>query len=59
MGFILHRNKDYIMLNNDGLSIIGLGTEEKRDVQDDQNNSKMIHSLESISFLKLEPQNFI
>tara|TARA_B110000285_G_C15117245_1_gene614852 strand:+ start:2080 stop:2247 length:168 start_codon:yes stop_codon:yes gene_type:complete len=55
MGFILHRNKDYIMLNNDGLSIIGLGTEEKRDVQDDQNNSKMIHSLESISFLKLEP----
>ena len=59
MGFILHRNKDYIMLNNDGLSIIGLGTEEKRDVQDDQDNSKMIHSLESISFLKLEPQNFI
>ena len=59
MGFILHRNKDYIMLNNEGLSIISLGTEEKRDILDDQNNSKMIHSLESISFLKLEPQNFI
>ena len=55
MGFILHRNKDYIMLNNEGLSIISLGTEEKRDILDDQNNSKMIHSLESISFLKLEP----
>lgn len=55
MGFILHRNKDYIMLNNDGLSLIGLGTEEKKNILDDQGNSKMIHALESISFLKLEP----
>jgi hypothetical protein len=35
MGFILHKNKDYIMLNNMGLFVLGLcNMKEKRIVKD-------------------------
>lgn len=47
------------MLNNNGLFVMGLGDQEKRVVKDDTGNMRMIHALESVSFLKLEPQNFV
>lgn len=55
MGFIINKNKDFIMLNDSGLKVLGLGDQDKRMVKDDTGNLRMIHSLESVSFLKIEP----
>jgi hypothetical protein len=45
MGFIIHKNKDFMMLNSNGISVLGLGDQEKRVVMDDQGNMRMIHAL--------------
>ena len=41
------------------MSIVALGTAEHQKLKDCQGDSRMIHSLDSLSFLKLESSNFI
>lgn len=48
-----------MLLSKQGIRIIALGDGGKRTVVDSNGNQRMIHSLESVNFLKVEPQNFI
>ena len=41
------------------MNVVALGTAEKHKLKDSDGDSRMIHSLDSLSFLKLESSNFI
>ena len=42
-----------------GINLLALGSIAKRPVVDNEGQNKMIHSLDSLSFLKVEPINYI
>jgi hypothetical protein len=56
---LLHNNEFYITFSNRGMNVVALGASEKYKLKDCNGDNRMIHSLESLSFLKLEPINFI
>ena len=56
---LLLSTKDFMMLNKDGIFIINLGNGEKRAVTDIDGNTRMMHSLGSVNYLKLETTNHI
>ena len=58
-GFYLHKNLDYVTINRQGVSVIELGTEHKRCIYDDNGQKQLLHSLESVNYLKIDPKNFI
>jgi hypothetical protein len=58
-GLILENNKDFVTLSKAGVNILALGSEPKRIVKDAQGNERMIHSLESVNFLKIDPENYV
>jgi len=58
-GLILIKNKDYISFSKSGINVIALGSKQKRPLKDSEGQAKMIHSLDSLSFLKPESVNFI
>jgi len=58
-GLLLQQQKDFVILSKDGMNIVALGRTDKRTLQDNQGNDRMIHSLESYNFLKVDPSNFI
>lgn len=39
--------------------VTALGFEQKRAIQDNEDNDRMLHSLESMDFLKVDPENYI
>lgn len=51
--------KDFCILSKSGLNIIALGAIDKREALDENSNERMIHSLESVNFLKVAADNFI
>ena len=59
MGLLLNKNKDFVTLNKDGMQVLSLGSNEKRHVKDDTGMDRMIHSLESYNFLKVDSNNFL
>jgi hypothetical protein len=56
---LLNNNEFYITFSNKGMNVVALGTREKYQLKDSDGDMRMIHSLESLSFLKLESSNFI
>jgi hypothetical protein len=42
-----------------GLNILALGAIDKRQVIDAEKNERMVHSLESVNYLKVAPENFV
>ena len=56
---LLSNNEFYIHFSNKGMNVVALGTAEQYQLKDSNGNRRMIHSLESLSFLKLEQSNFI
>ena len=54
-GLLLQEAKDFISINKDGIHVIALGSTSRRPLVDGDGNDRMIHSLESMSFLKLDP----
>lgn len=36
-----------------------MGSIQKRMIQDNEENDRMLHSLESVDFLKVDPENYI
>lgn len=40
-------------MSKSGLSVIALGAIDKREVYDEERNGRMVHSLESVNFLKV------
>lgn len=59
MGFLLSKNKDFITVNKAGMQVLSLGSNEKRPIKSADGFDRMIHSLESCNFLKVEPGNYL
>ena len=58
-GFVIRGKKDFCILSKSGLNILALGAIDKRMVMDENQNERMIHSLESVNYLKVAPENYI
>ena len=50
---------DYITINRDGISVIELGSAHRRSITSDNGDEHMLHSLESVNYLKIDPNNFL
>lgn len=59
MGIMLTRRKDFIHLSKAGMQVLSMGSEEQRIIQDINKVDKMIHSLESCNFLKVDKNNYL
>jgi hypothetical protein len=59
MGVLLQKNKDYVHLSKAGMWVLSMGSDEQRIIQDSKGVDRMIHSLESCNFLKVDKNNFI
>lgn len=58
-GTLLESNKDFVTINKDGMHVVSLGSQPRRPLKDGKGVDRMLHSLESMSFLKLDDCNFI
>jgi len=58
-GFLTAKNNDFVMINREGINILALGSIQKRALKDAEGNDRMIHSLESMNFLKVDPSNYL
>lgn len=58
-GIMLESSKDFISVNKDGINVVALGSTAHRPVTDSQGIDRMLHSLESMIFLKVDPDNHI
>jgi len=47
------------LVNRDGINVIALGDVEKRELRDAEGNDRMMHSLCSMNFLKVDSGNFL
>lgn len=55
----LNMSHDFIVLNKNGLSFIPLGKQMKKVIANPDGCDRMVHSLESTSYLKIEDSNHI
>ena len=46
-------------MNKDGINILALGEKENKVVKDHEGFNRMIHSLGSCNYLKIEPKNHL
>lgn len=53
------RNKDFASFNQDGMGILSLGSTDRKAVKDFEGQDKIIHSLDSFEYLKVDKNNFI
>jgi hypothetical protein len=59
-GFLSTHNNDFILLNKDGMSYIKLGNmEARRSIENSDGIKRMIHSIGSANYLKIESSNMI
>lgn len=58
-GFFLNKNKDFITINKEGVNVYSLGSRSKQSITADNGQEKMVHSLDSVSYLKIHPKNFV
>ena len=52
MGFILHKNLDFVQLSSRGMNIIGLGSIDKRAFKNNHGKEIVLHPLEQYQYLK-------
>ena len=45
---------DFLMISKDGINIINIGSGGSKKVTDNNGDTRMMHSLGSVSYLKLE-----
>jgi hypothetical protein len=58
-GILLESSKDFISVNKDGINVVALGSIPHRPVVDSQGIDRMLHSLESMNFLKVDEDNHL
>ena len=58
-GFMITGNKDFIIINKTGMIIISLGQKSKREIVDNHGMNRMIHSLDSYNYLKIDNHNML
>ena len=56
---ITSSTKDFITLSKAGMNMLNLGEKELRCVQDFEGQHKMMHSIVSFDFLKVEKTNLM
>tara|TARA_B110000285_G_C15111781_1_gene611561 strand:+ start:2008 stop:2211 length:204 start_codon:yes stop_codon:yes gene_type:complete len=55
----LQGTNDFIAANRDGICVFALGSEQKRPIKDVNGDMRMLNSLESMNYLKLDPTNVL
>ena len=55
----MNKNKDFVSFSKMGINVIALGALPKRPLKDNDGSLKMLHSLDGVSFLKVDPINYI
>jgi hypothetical protein len=58
-GLFLNKNQDFIIFSKKGMSVLALGSIEKRVMKSNKGQDILIHSLESYNFLKHDKANFL
>ena len=58
-GVLLTKSKEFMSFSKSGLNVLALGSSYKRPLKDSEGVTKMIHSLDSLSFLKVDEYNFL
>lgn len=61
-GFLSTANKDFVILNKEGINFIRLDPNNPRkafDSREEEGTEKMVHSLGSMNYLKVEPGNML
>lgn len=58
-GILLNKTMDFVTFNRDGMNLLALGSKDKRALVDNRGNNRMIHSLESCNYLKVDKTNYI
>lgn len=56
-GFFLNKNKDFVTINRNGVNVYSIGSFHRRSLLGEGSQEKMIHSLESCNYLKIEKTN--
>ena len=56
---MMNSTNDFIIVNKDGLSFVPLGNNSKKQVQNPDGVDRIVHSLESCNYLKIEESNLI
>jgi hypothetical protein len=57
-GFCLKTN-DFLILNSEGVNVLVLGQKANHEVTDSDGQNRLIHSLGSCNYLKVEPSNMV
>jgi hypothetical protein len=57
--FFINKTNDYVTINGEGISLISLDSFDKRYIKSADGQEKMIHAIESVNYLKVDPNNFI
>ena len=58
-GILLKNTNDFVAVNRDGINVFALGSIQQRTIQDVAGDMRMMNSLESMNYLKLDPTNVI
>ena len=58
-GILLTQSKNYVTFSKEGMHVIALGNEDKKLLDDQDGNPKILHSLDSLNFLKCDQLNFL
>ena len=56
-GFLNKISNDFIIINKDGRSFVALGSNHKRKIQSQGRTERMVHSLQSCNYMKIEESN--
>lgn len=56
---LISNNNTFVTLNRDGINVFSLNSTNKRKIKDANGDDRIIHSFESVNYLKLDPANAI
>ena len=58
-GCLISKNNNFVTLNRDGVNVFSLGSVNKKEIEDATGGKRMMHSFESVNYLKLDPTNAV
>jgi hypothetical protein len=58
-GTLLEQSHNFVIVNKEGMGVVALGSVPKQIFMDDKGNERLLHSLESCNYLKVEQDNHI
>ena len=58
-GLLLEKSKNFLSFSKNGINILSLGSIAKQAITECTGHRKILHSLDSLSFLKIDPYNYL